>query len=162
MARIAPDQLLNEKTLTLYNVSGPDHANTLSISTGVAIFAIEGTNEHGAVGHEVAFPVGPAFSPGDLFKDGSAIASLAGLTAPHQEQDVEVRSVGSATQNGSVSTTGTGRVIDTRVGWGLDSARVEYDAASARAVLVVPIFCTGFATQVHRLLYQVQILGYNR
>ena len=144
---------------------------TITIETGVAIFALTGTNPHDWTRDTLSFPVGSPCPPGD-FLSGMAVGSPASFWTPMNN----VASTGDSSYSAPVSVSGTdgsgngislsgwaqitipGSPIPPPIGVAVDSATVFYSPQAGQPVIQLALAVFGNCIAMLRANYTAYIV----
>jgi hypothetical protein len=146
----------------------PPVTTTVTVETGVVVFAFLGTNPHDWTRDTLSFPVGPAIPPAD-FVSGIAAAAPTSFFTPMKNVQVQgggqesVVLSGSDSANNSVTVTGAidvpGTLVPPQVGFAIDSAQVAHSAQVGTATLTLALAVFGNNAEMQRASYTAYIVS---
>jgi hypothetical protein len=136
-------------------------ALTVTVETGVAVFAFVGTHAHDWTRDTLSFPVGGPCTAGE-FVSGIASAAPASFWTPYSltpagssvGPDVELVVV----QPIAGTSAGGGLVFIPPLGFAVDAAAVSYSAAAGSGVLQLSLAVFGTSTSLMRVSYTAFIV----
>lgn len=137
-------------------IFGPE---TVTVETGVAVFALVGTITHDWTRDTLTFPIGVPCGPAE-YVGGVAAASPASFWTPYAFGDgtagPDVEPV--IVQQIPNSPLGGGLVFFPPLGFAVDSAHVSYGSPFGRAVLQLALAVFGTSTALLRVSYTAHIV----
>jgi hypothetical protein len=146
----------------------PPVATTVTVETGVVVFAFLGTNPHDWTRDTLSFPVGPAIPPAD-FVNGIAAAAPTSFFTPMKNvqalgtTQIPVFLSGSDSAGDAVNLTGAidvpGSLIPPQVGFAIDSAQVAHSAQVGGATLTLALAVFGNNAEMQRASYTAYVVS---